>query len=242
LVRSISVVIPAYNEEGRLPQTLERVTAYLNSRDLDFHEILVVDDGSSDRTVAIAKAFAASHPAIRVLENGVNRGKGYSVRSGMVAAVGAWILFSDADLSAPIDQLEVLTRAVETGGADVAIGSRALDRSLISVHQPGFREHAGRFFNLVMRLSIGLPIQDTQCGFKLFSRRSVEAIFPLQRLDRFGFDVEVLLIARLKGFRILELPVTWSHIEGTRVSTLNGMRAFVELLEIRLNQILGRYR
>jgi glycosyltransferase involved in cell wall biosynthesis len=242
LIRSISVVIPAYNEESRLPQTLERIAAYLNSQDFDFREIVVVDDGSRDGTVALAKAFAASHPCTRILENDINRGKGYSVRSGMLAAKGEWILFTDADLSAPIEQLEILTRAVEDQGADVVIGSRAIDRSLIGEHQPGFRETAGKFFNLVMRLAVGLPIQDTQCGFKIFSQQAVRCIFPRQRLERFGFDVEVLLIAHLQGLRIEEVPVMWSHIEGTRVSMLSGMRAFVELLEIRWNQMRGRYR
>jgi glycosyltransferase involved in cell wall biosynthesis len=241
LIRSISVVIPAYNEEKRLPQTLERVAAYLNAHDLDFREIVVVDDGSSDATAAFAERFAAGNKGVRVLKNGANRGKGYSVRSGMMAAAGEWVLFSDADLSAPIEQLEVLMQAVESEGADVVIGSRALDRSLVGVHQPGFRESAGKFFNFVMRLAVGLPIHDTQCGFKLFSLRAVRTIFPRQRLDRFGFDVEVLLIAHLHGFCIEEVPVQWSHIEGTRVSMLGGMRAFVELLEIRVNQILGRY-
>ncbi len=242
MIRSISVVIPAYNEESRLPQTLERVAAYLSAQDFDFHEILVVDDGSSDGTVALAEAFAAAHPCVRVLQNGVNRGKGYSVRSGMLAAAGEWILFSDADLSAPIEQLSTLTQASESSGADVVIGSRALDRSLVGVHQPGFRESAGKIFNFVMRLAVGLSIRDTQCGFKLFSLRAAKTIFPRQRLDRFGFDVEVLLIAQLHGFRIEEVPVKWSHIEGTRVSMLGGMRAFVELLEIRFNQVLGKYR
>jgi glycosyltransferase involved in cell wall biosynthesis len=242
LIRSISVVIPAYNEEARLPKTLERVVAYLDAQDFDFREIVVVDDGSSDATVALAERFAAANAGVRVLQNEVNRGKGYSVRSGMMAAAGEWILFTDADLSAPIEQLAILMQAVDSEGADIVIGSRALDRSLVGVHQPGFRETAGRFFNFVMRLAVGLPIRDTQCGFKLFSLRAVKTIFPRQRLERFGFDVEVLLIARLHGFRIEEVPVKWSHIEGTRVSMLGGMRAFVELLEIRLNQIRGKYR
>jgi dolichyl-phosphate beta-glucosyltransferase len=218
------------------------VAAYLDSRKFEFWEIIVVDDGSSDRTVALAEEIATSHPFVRVLQNAMNRGKGYSVRVGMLAAIGDWVLFSDADLSAPVDQLDVLERAAASHSADVVIGSRAIDRSVVVVHQPGFRETAGKFFNFVMRQAVGLPFHDTQCGFKLFTRKAVKTIFPRQRLDRFGFDVEVLLIASLCGFKIEEVPVAWSHIEGTRVSTLSGMRAFFELLEIRWNQMLGRYR
>jgi dolichyl-phosphate beta-glucosyltransferase len=168
LTRSISIVIPAYNEQVRLPDTLHRVERYLQETDWAFHEILVVDDGSTDGTCDAATAFAAANPNIRVLRNPGNRGKGFSVRHGMLEARGEWRLFSDADLSTPIEELEKLWRAVAEGKNEIAIGSRALDRSLIGVHQPGYRESMGRVFNAVMRAATGLPISDTQCGFKIF--------------------------------------------------------------------------
>src|SRR5262249_4869987 len=156
--------------QARLPETLRRIVDYLARREWDFQEILVVDDGSSDGTAASASAFAQTHPAVRVLKNPGNRGKGYSVRHGMTEARGEWRLFTDADLSAAIEELERLESAVEREGSQVAIGSRALDPSLIAVHQPGMRESAGRVFNAVMRTVAGLQIADTQCGFKLFQR------------------------------------------------------------------------
>jgi glycosyltransferase involved in cell wall biosynthesis len=241
LIRSLSVVIPAFNEESRLPDTLRQVTSYVDHMGIDFAEVMVVDDGSTDRTLALAQQFAASHPKVRALQNPGNRGKGYAVRHGMLAAKGDWRLFTDADLSTPIEELAKLACAAERTGADVAIGSRAIDRSLIKVHQPAFREFAGKCFNVAMRATVGLPLRDTQCGFKLFSQRAADALFPRQLLDRFGFDVEVLLIAQMHGFQINEVPVEWSHAEGTKVSTLTGAKSFLELLVIRRNQLAGRY-
>ena len=242
MIESISVVIPAYNEEARLPGTLERVASFIERCGFEFSEVLVVDDGSTDGTADAARRFAGCHPEVQVLQNPGNRGKGYAVRHGMLAARGDWRLFSDADLSAPIEELETLCKAARTSGAEIAIGSRALNRSLIEVHQSHFRETAGKFFNLVMRVAIGLPIHDTQCGFKLFSRRAAEAAFSRQQLDRFGFDVEVLFIARSLGFLIEEVPVRWSHVEGTKVGLWNGFQSFLDLLAIRRNQIAGKYR
>ncbi|MGH9662111.1 MAG: dolichyl-phosphate beta-glucosyltransferase, partial [Bryobacteraceae bacterium] len=164
MTRSLSIVIPAYNEERRLPATLDRINAYLDAQKPAFAEIVVVNDGSRDGTAATAEG----RPRVRVLHNPGNRGKGYSVRHGMLEAKGAWSLISDADLSAPIEELGKLFEAVERSSAKVAIGSRAIDRSLIGVHQPALREYAGRAFNVVMRLATGLPFRDTQCGFKLF--------------------------------------------------------------------------
>jgi dolichyl-phosphate beta-glucosyltransferase len=229
---SISIVIPAYNEEERLPATLERVTAYLGSRNARFAEVLVVDDGSSDRTGPAAEGFQRSHPMVRVLRNPGNRGKGYSVRHGMLEARGEWILFTDADLSAPVEEADKLIAAAEQRGAAVAIGSRALDRSLIEVHQSFFRETAGRIFNLFVRLLTGLPFWDTQCGFKLFQNRAAREIFQRQRIDRFGFDAEALFIAKKLGFRAVEVPVRWSHSGGTKVS----------MLRIRWWDLRGKYR
>jgi glycosyltransferase involved in cell wall biosynthesis len=237
LRRSISIIIPAYNEEKRLPATLAAVRAYLASNRQDFSEIIVVNDGSRDRTAEVAKAAGA-----RVLENPGNRGKGYSVKHGVLEAEGDWILVTDADLSAPIGELDKLRSAVEREQAQVAIGSRAVDRSLVGVHQPFVREMSGRCFNLLMRLITGLPFHDTQCGFKLFERGAAREIFKRQLLDGFGFDVEVLFIARQLGYRAVEVAVKWDNVAGTKVSMWRGAAAFMDPLAVRWNGIMGRYR
>jgi len=237
LRRSISIIIPAYNEENRLPASLQKVRQYLDASPWEFAEIVVVNDGSRDAT-----AEAARRSGARVLENPGNRGKGYSVRHGMLEAQGDWALFTDADLSAPIEALDTLWSAVEREPAQAAMGSRALDRSLIGVHQPLFRESVGRFFNLVMRLVTGLPFRDTQCGFKLFEARAAREIFRRQLLDGFGFDVEVLYIARRLGYRVLEVPVRWDDVAGTKVSLWRGVAAFLDPLKVRWNGVTGKYR
>ena len=242
MTRSISIIIPAYNEQVRLPDTLRRVEQYLQDTNWAFHEILVVDDGSTDGTCEAATAFATANANIRVLRNPGNRGKGFSVRHGMLEARGEWRLFSDADLSTPIEELEKLWHAVTDGNHEIAIGSRALDRSLIGVHQPGYRESMGRVFNAVMRAATGLPISDTQCGFKLFRGDVAQEVFSRQILERFGFDAEVLYIASRRHYRIAEVPVRWNHVDGSKVGMLTGLHAFGELAEIRLNSLRGKYR
>jgi dolichyl-phosphate beta-glucosyltransferase len=237
LRRSISIIIPAYNEEKRLPTTLERVREYLCRSEWEFSEVIVVDDGSRDATADVAR-----RGNVRVLANPGNRGKGYAVRHGMLEAKGEWALFSDADLSAPIEELDKLWNAAERENAGVAIGSRAIDRSLIGVRQPLFRENIGRFFNLSMRMVTRLPFHDTQCGFKLFAAGAAREIFSRQRLDGFGFDVEVLYIARHLGFKCLEVPVRWNDVAGTKVSPLLGMAAFLDPLKVRWNGVTGKYR
>lgn len=240
---ALSIVIPAYNEQSRLPGTLTRVLAYLDSAPWREPEVLVVDDGSRDLTAALVEEWAVRDPRVRLLRNPGNRGKGYSVRHGMMEARGEWVLFSDADLSAPIEELDALWAALERTPAAVAIGSRALNRGLIGVHQSKFRETAGRFFNLVMRLVCGLPFWDTQCGFKLFRRDAARDVFSRLRLERFGFDVEALFIARLKGYKTIEVPVRWNHADGTKVSMFrDSADMFLDLLRVRRNQLLGRYR
>jgi glycosyltransferase involved in cell wall biosynthesis len=234
-------VIPAYNEENRLPASLEAVAAYLAQADFSFAEIVVVDDGSKDGTAGVVENYRRTHPCVRLLQNPGNRGKGYSVRHGMLEAKGDWILFSDADLSAPIEEVGKLLKAAQDADAAVAIGSRALDRSLVAVHQSGFREASGRFFNLVMRALTGLPFRDTQCGFKLYRADAARAVFPKQILDGFSFDVEDLVIAKQRGFRTLEVPVRWSNVEGTKVSTLAGLTSFSDLVKIRWYSMSGRY-
>ncbi len=235
--RSISIIIPAYNEEKRLPATLGRVRDYLCRQPWEFTEVIVVDDGSRDATGEVARRGKA-----RLLANPGNRGKGYAVRHGMLEAKGDWALLSDADLSAPIEELDTLWNAAERENAAVAIGSRAIDRSLIGVRQPLFREYMGRFFNLLMRAITGLPFHDTQCGFKLFEARAAREIFSRQRLDGFGFDVEVLYIARHLGYKCLEVPVRWNDVAGTKVSPLLGLAAFLDPLKVRWNGISGKYK
>jgi dolichyl-phosphate beta-glucosyltransferase len=238
LRRSISIIIPAYNEEKRLPGALKAIREYLAKTSWEFAEIVVVDDGSADRTGELARGAGA-----RVLKNPSNRGKGYSVKHGVMEGRGDWLLVTDADLSAPIADLDRLWVAAERDGAEVAIGSRAVDRSLVGVHQPFLREAAGRSFNLVMRLVTGLPFRDTQCGFKLFEARAAHEIFPRQRLDGFGFDVEVLFIARQLGYRTVEVAVHWNDSPGTTVSFARGAAAFLaDPVRVRWNGLRGRYR
>lgn len=241
-MRSLSIIIPAYNEEQRLPATLKRVAEYVRDKTFDHLEVLVVDDGSRDRTAEIVRLHQQALPQLRLLENPGNRGKGYAVRHGMLEARGEWRLVTDADLSAPIEEVEKLYQAARQHHAKVSFGSRALDRSLVSVHQPWARQIMGRFFNLIMRLLTGLPFRDTQCGFKLYHASAAEAIFPRQTLDGFSFDVEDLFLARKLGFKAVEVPVRWANVEGTRVRLTGGLRAFLDLLVIRWRQLTGRYR
>ena len=188
----LSIVIPAYNEALRVGRTLEEVRKYAASRPFET-EIVLVDDGSSDRTLELFREFQSVRPGTQVLSNMVNRGKGFSVRRGVLEAHGQVILFTDADLSAPIEEADKLFAALDSEAA-AAIGSRALDRTLIGVHQPWRREYAGRFFNLLVRLFTGLKIHDTQCGLKLFRRDATRRAFELQRVDGFGFDPELLFL------------------------------------------------
>lgn len=241
-MQSLSVIIPAYNEQQRLPATLDIVAAYLNGRGLSFAEIIVVNDGSRDGTADVTREAMARDARVRLVENPGNRGKGYAVRHGMREARGEWILFTDADLSAPIEELDKLWDGVAAAQADGAIGSRALDRSLIGVRQSAFRETSGKFFNLVMRLITGLPYRDTQCGFKLFSRAAARDVAARQQIESFGFDVEILYIAKKLGYRILEVPVRWNNVEGTKVSLWNGLQAFLDPIQVRRNDWRGLYR
>lgn len=236
----LSIVIPAYNEEARLPQALERIATYATARAWPI-ELLVVDDGSRDRTAAIAEQAARQWPALHVLANPGNRGKGYSVRNGMLHATGKIALFTDADLSAPIEEADHLVKALEAGN-DVAIGSRGLRPELIEVHQSWMRETAGKTFNLLVRLIAGLPFRDTQCGFKAFRIEAARAIFSRQQTEGFGFDVEILYLAHKLGYRVAEVPVRWSHSEGTKLSVFgDSIRMFTDLLRIRWMDLRGRY-
>jgi glycosyltransferase involved in cell wall biosynthesis len=235
----LSIIIPSYNEELRLPATLERIAAYLSTYE-GAAEVLVVDDGSKDGTAAVAEYFRIKMPTLRVVSNGVNRGKGYSVRHGMQEARGRIALFTDADLSAPIEEAGKLIDALET--YDVAIGSRAMDRSLITLHESRFREFAGIIFNKIVRIILWLPFVDTQCGFKAFRRERCGVIFEQQTIERFGFDPELLYLARRHGLRAIEIPVRWGHSPATKVSMLHdSIQMFIDVFTIRWNSLLGRY-
>lgn len=239
---SLSIVVPAYNEGRRLPATLETLCAYLHEGQAGASEILVVDDGSSDETAEIVREWSARNPMVRLLQNPGNCGKGYAVRAGFGEARCEWVLFTDADLSTPIEDLARLEAAIERSGADGAIGSRALDRRLVGKRQPAVREISGRVFNHFVRLTTGLPYRDTQCGFKLFRRDLAQALAAQQSLEGFGFDVEILYIARRLGYRIEEVAVRWYNAEGTKVSLLKGLAAFGDPLRVRWNDLCGRYR
>ncbi|HVB36233.1 MAG TPA: dolichyl-phosphate beta-glucosyltransferase [Candidatus Acidoferrales bacterium] len=236
---ALSIVIPAYNEERRLPRTLERVHEYVRC----IHpacEVIVVDDGSSDGTGEVVSKMSAEMPELRLVSNGQNRGKGYSVRHGMLEARGRVALFTDADLSAPIEEAAKLLEALEA--ADVAIGSRAMDRTLIAVHQSRIRELAGILFNWMVRLFTGVRFKDTQCGFKAFAMPEARIVFEQQRIEDFGFDPEILFLAERHGLRATEVPVRWAHDAATKVHAVrDSARMFADLLRIRWNAATGRY-
>ena len=239
----LSIIIPAYNEERRLPRSLAKIRDYLASRGLAARqaEIIVVDDGSQDRTAATAQEWSREFSPVRVISNGRNRGKGYSVRQGILEAHGRIALFTDADLSAPIEEADKLLAAIKAGN-DVAIGSRAVDRSLIFARQSRFREIAGMIFNGFVRLFTGLPFQDTQCGFKAFVRDRSRIIFEEQRIEGFGFDPEVLFLAKRHGLCTVEIPVRWAHDPATKVHVVrDSLLMFLDLVYIRWNWLLGRY-
>jgi glycosyltransferase involved in cell wall biosynthesis len=233
-------VIPAYNEGARIESALERVLACVAERRWNA-EVLVVDDGSSDNTADIVQRWMHTHPNLHLIRNDGNRGKGFSVRNGMLQSTGQVVMFTDADLSSPIEEAERLFEALDAG-ADVAIGSRWLDKQRQTIHQPLYRRFFGRCFNWVTRKFIGLPFKDTQCGFKAFKRDAAQVIFRLQTIERWGFDPEILFIARKLKCRIVEVPVTWGHDERSRISYLkDGMKMLEEVAQIRKNSLRGRY-
>ncbi|HYW65669.1 MAG TPA: dolichyl-phosphate beta-glucosyltransferase [Candidatus Dormibacteraeota bacterium] len=236
----LSIIIPSFNEELRLPATLEKIAGYVE-RERRSTEVIVVDDGSTDRTAGVAEAFRGKFPQLRVLANGTNRGKGYSVRHGSLEARGEKILFTDADLSSPIEEADKLLAALKDH--DVAIGSRALDRRLIEVRESPFREFAGIIFNKIVRIVLWLPFVDTQCGFKAFRREPCRVIFEQQTVERFGFDPELLYLARHHGLSTVEVPVRWAHSPATKVSMMrDSVHMFLDVVIIRWNALRGRYR
>ncbi len=235
-----SIVIPAYNESSRLRPTLDKLLAYVHQQNWDA-EILVVNDGSKDDTAELVREYNQLHPEIVLVENPGNRGKGYSVRNGMLHSRGDICLFTDADLSAPIEEAGKLLSAINKG-ADVSIGSRWLNADLQTERQPLYRQAFGRIYNMVLRIVLGLKFVDTQCGFKAFRRSAVHRIFPLQKIERWGFDPEILFLAHRAGLRVDEVPVVWAHSEGTRLNPLrDGIKMFGEVLRIRWYALIGGY-
>ena len=235
-----SIVIPAYNEGARLGATLERVLGYVRGQGWNA-EVIVVNDGSRDNTAELVRGFAAKEPGLRLVENPGNRGKGYSVRNGMLNARGEVVVFSDADLSSPIEEMPKLLAAL-AAGADIAMGSRWLRVELQTRRQSPHRQMFGRVFNLLLRMILGLRFKDTQCGFKAFTRRAAQTIFPLQRIERWGFDPEILFLARKFGFRVEEVPVLWAHSGDTRIHPLiDGARMFQEMVRIRWYDVTSKY-
>ncbi len=235
-----SIVIPAFNESGRLPATLRSVVDCIRARGWDA-EVIVVNDGSTDATADVVRSFARSAPEIRLVENPGNRGKGYSVRAGMLQARGKVALFTDSDLSAPIEEAERLFAAIEQGAA-IAIGSRWLEKNRQTQRQPLYRQIFGRCFNAVTRAVMRLPFADTQCGLKAFTHEAAQTVFQLQTIERWGFDPEILFIALKRGLRVVEVPVSWAHDERTRMSYLkDGFKMLQEIAQIRWNALRGQY-
>jgi glycosyltransferase involved in cell wall biosynthesis len=234
----LSVIIPVYNEAARIPSTLPQVLQFLDARPQSY-ELIVVDDGSKDDTANQVEVLIRNQPRARLLRCPVNRGKGAAVRAGMLSARGEFLLFTDADLSAPIGELDRLLDPLRNG-YDVTLGSRALKPEWIQT--PRSRQTAGRVFNVFLRTITGLPFQDTQCGFKAFRREAAHRIFPLATIDGFGFDPEILYLARKFGYRTLEVPIHWAHSEGTKVRMFrDGARMLNDLLRIRWNDWTGKY-
>ena len=237
---TLSIVLPAYNEAARVGASLNKITEYAQQHAWTI-EVIVVNDGSADNTPDIVREYAGSYPWLHLIENPGNRGKGFSVRNGMLHARGDIILFSDADLSSPIQEADKLIAALQAG-ADVAIGSRWVRKELQVVRQPMRRQLLGRLFNLALRLVLGLNFKDTQCGFKAFRRPAAELLFTQQQVETWGFDPELLYLAKKSGLRIVEVPVYWAHSEGTRLHPLrDGIRMFAQLFQIRWNSITGKY-
>ncbi len=241
---TLSIVIPAFNEEKRLGDSLRNILGFIKKENLNA-QLIVVDDGSTDKTAKVGREACAEFSGIvsQVIRYEENRGKGFAVKTGLLAATGAIALFSDADLSTPIEELPKLVEPIERGEFDVTFGSRALDRSLIGVHQPWRREQSGKVFNLLVRLQTGLPFWDTQCGFKAFRMQKFRPLLEVMKIDRFGFDVEFLFVANYHKLRLKEIPVRWNHCEGTTISVFrDSRRMFNEVIQIRRNAKQGKYK
>jgi glycosyltransferase involved in cell wall biosynthesis len=239
----ISIVIPAYNESDRLGAPLRKILAYLSESGTN-GEVIVVDDGSSDDTAEVAKAALAEFPAVasQVVRYDANRGKGFAIKTGLEASKADIALFTDADLSSPIEEMPKLLDPIRSGEFDVTFGSRALDRSLIGTHQPWRREQGGRVVNLIIRTLSGLDFADTQCGFKAFNMLKFRPLLDLMQIDRFGFDAEFLFVAKHNGLRLAEIPVRWNDVAGSKVSAIRDTRRMIsELMTVRRSARQGKY-
>ena len=240
----LSIVVPAFNESARIRRSVEKITAWLGESRCD-SELIVVDDGSTDDTAAVAEDAMSGARAARVIRYEENRGKGYAVRLGLLAARANIALFSDADLSTPITETPKLTEPILAGEFDVTFGSRALDRRLIGVHQPWRREQGGRIFNLLVRVATGLPFWDTQCGFKAFRMSVCRPLIEAAQIDRFGFDVELIYLAHLAQLRLQEIPVRWDHnvgaLDASGTYSRDSLRMINEVRRIRTSANAGEY-
>lgn len=235
-----SIVIPAYNEGRRLAPTLDAMLLHV-SQQRWLAEIIIINDGSRDNTGQVARNYARRNSAVRVIENPGNCGKGYSVRHGMLNAHGDILLFIDADLASSIFESPKLLEAIGAG-ADVAIGSRWLRPELQTERQSNLRQLMGRIYNLLLRLVLGLNYKDTQCGFKAFTRDAAQAIFSAQRVERWGFDPELLFLAHKFGFKVTEVPVVLAHADESKINPIgDGLRMFHEMLSVRWNSMTGQY-
>jgi len=240
---AISIVIPAFEEEDRLGDSIRRILAFVEAKNLSA-ELIIVDDGSADKTAETGENVCAEFPEIQsnVIRYADNRGKGFAVKTGLLAAHADIAIFSDADLSTPIEELEKLVKPIQTDEFDMTFGSRAIDRSLIGTHQPWRREQGGKVMNLIIRTMSGLKFSDTQCGFKAFNMKKFRPLLDLMTVDRFGFDVEFLFVAQYHGLRLKEIPVRWNNVEGSKVSVLRDTRRMIsELSQIRRNARRGVY-
>ena len=238
---NLSIIIPAYNEANRIENTLKTVRNYLAKVNWKT-EVIVVNDGSQDGTTARVTHCMEEWKSLLLIENSENCGKGFSVKKGILHASGKVVLFTDADLSTPVEEIPKLIEPIFRNESDLTFGSRALDRSLIGVHQSKAREFSGRIFNWLVQILIGLPFKDTQCGFKAFRHQAIIPFIGQQRISGFGFDPEILFLAKINGLRLQEIPIRWSHHEGTKVRFLqDSLKMFLGLIQIRLNQIFGRY-
>lgn len=240
----ISIIIPAYNEEERISESIKRINDYFKLKGWEF-EIIVVDDGSTDNTLTVVDNLSSKIPQVKLISYPVNMGKGFAVRTGVLESKGDLILISDADLSTPIEEIEKLIPAIDIskgGRCAVAIGSRALPESQVIIRQPWWREIMGKTFNKLVRFFVIDGFVDTQCGFKLFDGDSARKIFKVARVKRFAFDVEILLIAKKMGYSIKEVPVKWFNSAQSRVNPLiDSLQMFKDLLKIKFSTMLKRF-